>query len=83
MDDLIQISTSTAMDEENDLNHRNARRDDEEGFEFLQEPQSDESLYALFNLPKSATTDEIHKRYKAVAGEFWAPESHIWLRPNL
>ncbi|KAF8599322.1 DnaJ-domain-containing protein [Ceratobasidium sp. AG-I] len=55
------------MDEENDLNHRNARRDDEEGFEFSQEPQSDESLYALFNLPQSATTDEIHKRYKVLA----------------
>ncbi|KAG9100156.1 hypothetical protein FS749_016108 [Ceratobasidium sp. UAMH 11750] len=50
-----------------DLNHRNARRDDEEEYEFLGEPQSDESLYALFNLPKDATTEEIHKQYRKVA----------------
>ncbi|KAG9127808.1 hypothetical protein FRC07_009000 [Ceratobasidium sp. 392] len=50
-----------------DLNHRNARRDNEEEYELLGDPQSDESLYALFNLPKDATTDEIHKRYRAVA----------------
>ncbi|KAG9096523.1 hypothetical protein FRC06_008565 [Ceratobasidium sp. 370] len=50
-----------------DLNHRNARRDDEEEYELLGEPQSDESLYALFNLPKDATTEEIHKQYRKVA----------------
>ncbi|KAG8743197.1 hypothetical protein FRC10_000268 [Ceratobasidium sp. 414] len=50
-----------------DLNHRNARRDDEEEYEFAGEPQSDESLYALFNLPKDATAEEIHKQYRKVA----------------
>ncbi|QRV81989.1 DnaJ family C protein [Ceratobasidium sp. AG-Ba] len=60
------------MDDDPDrvnLNHRNARRDDDddENVESLQDSQSDESLYALFNLSKTATTEEIQKRYKTLA----------------
>jgi hypothetical protein len=54
--------------EHNDLNHRNAQRDTEQEEVLLNESQSDESYYALLNLPKDATVEEIQKRYKALAG---------------
>ncbi|CAE6466142.1 unnamed protein product [Rhizoctonia solani] len=49
----------------NDLNHKNAQKhtEDEDG---LSSP-IDESLYALFNLPKNATVEEIREKYKALA----------------
>ncbi|CAE6441760.1 unnamed protein product [Rhizoctonia solani] len=50
----------------NDLNHRNALRHTEDDAGGL-EPPVDESLYALFNLPKTATVEEIREKYKMLA----------------
>ncbi|CAE6406046.1 unnamed protein product [Rhizoctonia solani] len=50
----------------NDLNHRNAKRYAEDEDNGIDSPV-DESLYALFNLPKSATVEEIRDRYKSLA----------------
>jgi hypothetical protein len=52
----------------NNLNHRNAKKHTEEDDGGIDSPV-DESLYALFNLPKSATVEEIRDRYKSLAGE--------------
>ncbi|CAE6399326.1 unnamed protein product [Rhizoctonia solani] len=50
----------------NNLNHRNAKKHIEEDDGGIDSPV-DESLYALFNLPKSATVEEIRDRYKSLA----------------
>ncbi|KAJ1302061.1 hypothetical protein OPQ81_000895 [Rhizoctonia solani] len=50
----------------NNLNHRNAQRHTEEEDRGLSSPV-DESLYALFNLPKTATVEEIREKYKSLA----------------
>ncbi|KAH7345640.1 hypothetical protein B0J17DRAFT_45666 [Rhizoctonia solani] len=50
----------------NDLNHRNALRQSEDDEGGLESPV-DESFYALFNLPKTATVEEIREKYKSLA----------------
>ncbi|KAF8755538.1 hypothetical protein RHS01_05219 [Rhizoctonia solani] len=50
----------------NSLNHRNAKKYNEDEDGGIDSPV-DESLYSLFNLPKSATVEEIRDRYKSLA----------------
>ncbi|CAE7056210.1 unnamed protein product [Rhizoctonia solani] len=54
------------FDPDNDLNHKNAQKftDGDDGGP---ESPNDESLYALFNLPKDATAEEIREKYKMLA----------------
>lgn len=66
--------------ERSNLNHRNAQRGEEEDEQVEWEPESDESFYSLFNLPKDASSEEIHKKFKALAGEILYLVRRLWLR---